>query len=261
MPLQQPQRQKTRKLPRIQVLLTVYFLLSCVGLAYFAWLTANSVLLPSSAWQVAGLLLGVVGVGICLLGFYDSSPFPSGGNRRQFLHPAEFRINNIRLPRGVKLDSGTDVTDLCTAYEALEKSCSENRPSYSVGGAGVGGNDQLLFSLCTEIWRLRKKVSAETKRGELSNSQIPRYVERMDRAIESANVVIHDHTGEKYFPGQAVRVISFQRCEDIPKGEERVIETVKPTIYRDGLVVRQGEVVVGTSVTNQENGEKGENKP
>src|SRR3972149_2454097 len=100
---QQPERRKPRKLPRIQVVLAVYFLLSCLGLAYFAGLIANSVLLPSSAWQATGLLLGVAGVGICLLGLYDSSPFPSGGNRRQFLHPSEFRINNIRLPRGVKL--------------------------------------------------------------------------------------------------------------------------------------------------------------
>jgi hypothetical protein len=231
---------------------TVAFVfLTCFITVFYVGLFVTSGLSAPSAVQFLYLLFAVGGIGFCLLGLLFGTSLFSAGNIRQLRQPSEFRISDIDPPKAVKFDVSTDANELSMAFETLQKSSSKNK-GITTSRVSIK-NDDVLFDLCTEIWRLKKKVSAEMQRGDLSESQIPRYIQRIDRALESANVIIHDHAGEKYLPGQAVKVISFQQCDDIPVGEERVLETVKPTIYRDGVVVKQGEVVIGTPITNQQN--------
>jgi hypothetical protein len=134
-------------------------------------------------------------------------------------------------------------------YKLLERFCGK------LGSQEEKGYDSaFLVSICTEIWRLQKKVRAQISHGELQQDQIMKYLERIDCSLEDANIMLHDHTGEKYFPGTAVKIIGFQPCDSVPEGEERIIETVKPTIYCNGVVFKQGEVIVGMFK------EKGEDK-
>ncbi len=247
-----PLFQNTGKKSRIQKSTIAYIALICVGIAYYIWLFITFGLAAPLTVQILYLVLTAAGIGICLLGLRMGTPFLSKGSMRQLRQPSEFRIDEVEVPKGVKFTSDTDATELCRAFETLQKTTGRNSDTSSEPADVVSKNDAVLFDLCTEIWRLKKKVAAEMQSGGLSGSQVPRYIQRIDRALESANVLIHDHVGEKYLPGQAVKVISVQQCDDIPAGQERVIETVKPTIYRDGVVVKQGEVVIGTSVTNQQ---------
>jgi hypothetical protein len=248
---QQSLSKNATKRRRIQKGTVAIVSMTCFGIAFYIGLFVAFGLSAPLSVQFLYLLFAVGGIGFCLFGLLFGTSLFSDGSIRQLRQPPEFRISDIDIPKAVKFDVSTDANELSMAFETLQKSSSKNK-GIAPSCASIKSDD-VLFDLCTEIWRLKKKVSAEMKRGGLSESQIPRYVQRIDRALESANVLIHDHAGEKYMPGQAVKVISFQQCDDIPVGEERVIETVKPTIYRDGVVVKQGEVVIGTPIINQQN--------
>jgi hypothetical protein len=242
---------KTKKLNNSTAVLAALSLIICISIACFAWLISYFASFSDSNLLVSGMTLGIVGVGISTLGLFGTFFYQSQGYKMQRFFPLEFRIEKVSPPSDAALTAEPDVGELCLSYEALQNSLSTK----SEPKVDLGGNDQLLFSICTEIWRLKKRMVSEINQGELGNSQVPKYVTRIERALESSNVDIHDHTGEKYLPGMALKVISFQFCEDMPAGEERILETVRPTVYRDGLVVRKGEVVVGTSIIKQETGE------
>ena len=56
---------------------------------------------------------------------------------------------------------------------------------------------------------------------------------------------IQDHTGKDYDYGMALKIVTTERKPGLKK--ERVIDTVKPTIYsRNKERIQMGEVVVGT---------------
>jgi hypothetical protein len=227
-----------------------YIVLIGLGIVYYFAFFIIFGLASSIELQIMYLMLSAVGIAICIFGLRYGASVLSQENLRQLRQPSEFRIDEITIPRGVKLDCATDASELCAAFETFQKTSTGKKSDTSSEGPAV--SDFVLFNLCTEIWRLKKKVASEQHKGVLNESQIPRYIERIDMALESANLLIHDHSGERYLPGQAVKVISVQQCEDIPVGEERIIETIKPTIYRNGIVVKQGEVVIGTSFTNEQ---------
>jgi hypothetical protein len=73
----------------------------------------------------------------------------------------------------------------------------------------------------------------------------------MNRDVEAAADFIHqgdleikDHTGEIYDGGMRIKVIAFQKMDGLSR--ERIIETIKPTIYFKGKLLQLGEVIVGT---------------
>jgi hypothetical protein len=227
-----------------------YIVLIGFGFAYYVAFFVIFGLDAPLNLQILDLVVSGLGIAICLFGLRLGTPFLNQEHLRQLRQPSEFRIEETAVPQGVKLDCATDASELCTAFETLQKTSTDKNSNTSIEAPVV--SDAVLFNLLTEIWRLKKKVDSEQQKGKLNGSQIPRYIERIDMALESASVLIHDHSGERYLPGQAVKVISVQKCEDIPVGEEKIIETVKPTIYRNGVVVKQGEVVIGTSLTNEQ---------
>jgi hypothetical protein len=61
-----------------------------------------------------------------------------------------------------------------------------------------------------------------------------------------AGVEIHDHADEPYDGGMAVEVLTFQPCPEL--GQQRIIETLRPTVYRNGRMIQRGQVIVGQPV-------------
>ena len=68
-------------------------------------------------------------------------------------------------------------------------------------------------------------------------------MESTSDALRQGGIDIKDHTGEKYDGGMALHVITFQPAPGL--SHEQVIETIKPTIYRENKIVQMGEVIVG----------------
>ena len=67
----------------------------------------------------------------------------------------------------------------------------------------------------------------------------------IESAIESAENIgirIIDYTGQQYAPGMAVNVISSQPNNAIDN--DRVCETLKPTIYFRDKFIQSGDVII-----------------
>lgn len=121
---------------------------------------------------------------------------------------------------------------------------------------------RLLSEIGTGLWRMRRRLLP------LGADELPdgmtsalRHMESLWDALTEAGVEIHDHTGELFDPGMAVKSLAFQPTPKIVR--ETVIETIRPTIYFRESRIQLGEVIVGTpenppgSVTQSATGDVG----
>ncbi len=115
------------------------------------------------------------------------------------------------------------------------------RPQARAPEAATGA---FLLPLATALWRLRSAVPAEGSGAVADPRRIARHVEAMWDALAQAGIEIQDHTGAPFDSGLALKCLAFQPTEGMER--EKVIETVKPSIYYRGRLVQMGEVIVGT---------------
>jgi hypothetical protein len=71
-----------------------------------------------------------------------------------------------------------------------------------------------------------------------------RHVQSACDALAEAGVVIQDHDGQEFNTGLELKVVAFQ--PDPGWTSDRVAETIRPSIYRNGRSIQMGEVIVGT---------------
>ena len=149
---------------------------------------------------------------------------------KQRLYPKEFRIT---------------LTDIHHLLNDFEQICSlVVKPATVVDQKTdkQGVTTDLITDLGVIIWRIHKRLA--------SYGKIPDELKRISRDVESvldvlrqSGIEIKDHTGDRYDGGMALRVITFEPTDDIVR--EQVIETIKPTIYYNGRLLKMGEVIVG----------------
>jgi hypothetical protein len=102
-----------------------------------------------------------------------------------------------------------------------------------------------LANVATGVWRLRQRFQqpgAEAPAGELRRVQ--RDVEALWDTLAEAGIEILDHNGKVYEPGESLKVLAFQPAPSLDR--ERIVETVKPTVYLGEQWLQMGEVIVGT---------------
>ncbi|MEJ5201075.1 MAG: hypothetical protein WHV66_02475, partial [Anaerolineales bacterium] len=68
-------------------------------------------------------------------------------------------------------------------------------------------------------------------------------------SLQQAGIEIIDRVNQKYVTGLSERVIGTEPTPGLVS--EMIIETIKPSIYYQGQLIQQGEVIVG--VPKQEN--------
>ena len=152
-------------------------------------------------------------------------------NLRQLTYPGEFRIAAPNWP-----------PDLLAVLERLVESLSMPKET-----AQEGVQVRLLADVGTGLWRLRQKmVKSGTDRPLEEMRRAYRHLESVWDALVKAGVEIRDHTGEPVPEGgiYALRVIAFQPTPGISR--EKVIETIRPTIYYEDQMIQMGQVIVGT---------------
>jgi hypothetical protein len=110
---------------------------------------------------------------------------------------------------------------------------------------GMGEQElRLLADVGTGLWRLRQKMVKPGTTQPLDEMRRPyRHLESVWDALTQAGAEIQDHTDKPFDPGMSLKVVSFQPTPGL--GRERVIETIKPTIYFKGKAIQMGEVIVG----------------
>jgi hypothetical protein len=109
----------------------------------------------------------------------------------------------------------------------------EPRPRAHPAAAGRTVPDAALADLATCLWRLRARPADPD-----------RDLDAAFDALAGAGIEVRDHDGDPYDPDQPVRAVRFE--PDAGADRDRVVETVRPTVYRGGEVIQPGEVVVAT---------------
>ena len=157
------------------------------------------------------------------------------GSIRQLRYPADFRITPPVL--------GDLLESLQKAIRLLEASSRDSTGGQT--GRETGQEvEQVLCGVATRLWRIRQKVTGYGGEGVSPELRaISLAAESAWDALEEGGIEIKDHTGEFLTGGEALRIIAFQPMPGLVR--EQVIETLRPTVYYQGMMIQMGEVIVG----------------
>ena len=121
--------------------------------------------------------------------------------------------------------------------------------SSSVGGAGL---DRAFSVIATNTWRvIQKMLDVESREPKPEMQRVFRHIEAIQDALKEIGVETIDHTGQLFDTGSAVKVVTSEKRAGLAR--EEIIETLKPTVRRDGRLLQQGEVVVGEPEEKNDN--------
>jgi len=156
--------------------------------------------------------------------------------------PPEFRIVLPSIQPALELlssatRSAADASSPARAPAASSSAAEASRPV----------DEGVLSDVCTGLWRLRRRmIDPETDR-PLEEMRKPfRHLESVWDTLAVAGVNIRDHTNEPVpeYGSIGLNVLAYQPMPGISR--ERVIETVKPSIYVGERLVQMGQVIIGT---------------
>lgn len=149
---------------------------------------------------------------------------------RQLWFPPEFRIAPPVWPEDLRL-----------LWQGLAGEEARSVSATSAGGAPV----EMLAEVATGLWRLRQRmVDPDTGHPLEEMRRAFRHLESVWDALAAAGVEIQDHTGMPFRDGLSLDVLAFQPTAGVER--ERVIETIKPSVYLKGRPIQMGQVIVGT---------------
>ncbi|MET9261643.1 hypothetical protein [Amycolatopsis sp. NPDC004079] len=97
-----------------------------------------------------------------------------------------------------------------------------------------------LAEAATALWRARRKLAGAQDRVA---RQAGRFLSASQDALDAAGVAVQDHDRIPFGSGMALEVLLFQDEPDLDV--ERVVETVRPSIYLTGRRIQMGQVIVG----------------
>jgi hypothetical protein len=105
-------------------------------------------------------------------------------------------------------------------------------------------NLTILSDLGYAVWRLRQKMfDQESGAPKEEFRQLSRHVSTISDRLADIGLQIQDHTGDAFDSGQSLEVLAFQPTPGVDG--EKVIETVRPTVYLSGHRILKGQVIVG----------------
>jgi hypothetical protein len=130
-------------------------------------------------------------------------------------------------------------------------------PAVAPVADGPALNESALADAATNLWRARKRIARAAGENSRDARQVSRYLRASQEALDSAGVVVQDHDGDDYHPGLSLEVLVFQDEPELKT--EKVLETVRPSVYLGDHRIQMGQVIVGcplgpgTQTTGEDN--------
>lgn len=156
---------------------------------------------------------------------------------RQLLYPSEIRI---ALPREAQ----------AAAEDGLASAPSSAHPAETPDPAREARADRMLADVATCLWYLKTKHFKRAWDSEDRDEDDPRARRALGRlnmglaALAAGGIEIQDPTNRRYPPGSGDLMKPVQLQPTPGLTVEKVVETVKPIVFRHGRLVQQGEVFV-----------------
>lgn len=134
------------------------------------------------------------------------------------------------------------------AFLAVMAAGQRQREPRRVEPSAADPNERALATIATNAWKAKSRLKdVESDEGGGVLKRINGDIERIwNVLVEDLGLEIKDHTGKDFDYGMALKVVTTQPTAGINK--ERVIETIKPTIYWKNKIIQIGEVVVATPI-------------
>lgn len=156
---------------------------------------------------------------------------------RQLKFCKEFRI----YPGQINTDLTEELTNLGVTISDLVKA------NQSLSQSNNNEYDKLFAEISTNLWRLKNKmIDPKTKEPFPEMRRGYRNLDSMWISLEENGIKIIDHTGEEFIHGKSLKALAFEPADVIIK--ETVIDTIKPSIFKNKLCIQMGEVIVGTPI-------------
>ncbi len=150
---------------------------------------------------------------------------------RQLRHPPEFRIAETAWPAAI-----TDLLHIVKERRAREPQVKQKTPERQT---------LMLADVGTGLWRLRQKMQKPGTNQPLDEMRKAfRHLESVWDALAQSGVEIHDYSDRPFDQGLSLKVIAYQPTPGLAR--QRIIETIKPSIYLGTEMIQMGEVIVGT---------------
>jgi hypothetical protein len=102
--------------------------------------------------------------------------------------------------------------------------------------------ERVLVEVATGLWRLQRRLGADTPEIRAAARQVRRILE----VLGDADFRIDDHHGVAFDPGLAIDVVAYQPTEGL--SHELVIDTERPSIFRGTATLQKGRVIVGVPI-------------
>lgn len=118
--------------------------------------------------------------------------------------------------------------------------------------AAAGLDETALAAAATNLWRARRRLERQTDSSS-SGRQLRKLLRSTHEELAAAGLVVQDHDGLAFDSGFALEALAFE--DDPTVAEERVKETVRPSVYLEGRRIQMGQVIVGHPVGDQTRGE------
>ncbi len=155
-------------------------------------------------------------------------------------------LRQLRFPRAIRIappiwpeESWDAIEKLAAALKAPATESPKDIVTVALAQPAV------LAQLATGLWRLRQKmVEPGTDRPQEEMRKAFRHFQSIWDLLTESGVQIQDHTNTPFDAGLSLKVLTYQPTPGLTR--ERVIETVKPSVYHDGRAIQMGEVIVGT---------------
>jgi hypothetical protein len=166
---------------------------------------------------------------------------------RKYFIPAPLRLKTV------------SPQNLCASMQDMLTAGRETADSPEIdGGVGLrsvekaaeGVSSSALAELSTHLWRMGKRlIDPQSGRPYEETRKIFRHYEASMDTLKKAGIEILDHTGDAFDAGLSIQVLTYQPTDGLDR--DRVIETVRPTVYLHDQRIQMGVVIVGTPIEQE----------
>jgi hypothetical protein len=144
-----------------------------------------------------------------------------GARLRQRRFPAEFRIG----PPG-----------------PITAAPEPPAPAVQLPPDPTGLTDRAVAEIVTELWRTSRKIDTGDGEAPKAQRQANRHLRAAWDHLAEAGIEAQSHDGLRFDVGLELDVLAYQ--DDPEAVEETVLETIRPSVYRDGRCIQIGQVIV-----------------
>jgi hypothetical protein len=109
---------------------------------------------------------------------------------------------------------------------------------------------RLLATLAVEVWRLRRRLNAESVSGRTLAS-----CRRLEELLLEGRVRVDDPLGEDYVDGSLAEVIDAPPNWTTPEQRLVVVETLRPAVFLGEVCIMQPQVLLDYKTEGSENGD------